>query len=152
MYKLKCSCGSVYNGETKKKIISRSVEHQQESIKGNWSSSGATKHTKECHGYFDWLHNKTLSMKKGIIIGKWGDHCRLIWWYSGMDNIKCWTETMRTLLRQMRENLCSKKLKHYNEIWHHFVLSDSLMLYFHQFENGFNQCDRNITLWIIKLL
>ena len=64
MYKLKCSCGSVYNGETKKKIISRSVEHQQESIKGNWSSSGATKHTKECHGYFDWLHNKTLSMKK----------------------------------------------------------------------------------------
>ena len=42
--KLKCSCGSVYNGETKK-IISRSIEHQQESIKGNWSSSGATEHT-----------------------------------------------------------------------------------------------------------
>ena len=64
VYKLKCSCGSVYNGETKKKIISRSVEHQPESIKGNWSSSGATKYTKECHGDFDWLHNKTLSMKK----------------------------------------------------------------------------------------
>ena len=28
-------------GETKKKIISRSIEHQQESIKGNWSFSGA---------------------------------------------------------------------------------------------------------------
>ena len=53
----------VYNGETKKKIISRSTEHQQESIKGNWSSSGATEHTKECHGHFDWLHPKTLSMK-----------------------------------------------------------------------------------------
>ena len=35
VYELKCSCGSVYNGETKKKIISRSIEHQQESIKGN---------------------------------------------------------------------------------------------------------------------
>ena len=47
----------------KKKIISRSIEHQQESIKGNWSSSGATEHTKECRGHFDWLHPKTLSMK-----------------------------------------------------------------------------------------
>ena len=63
MYELKCLCRSVYNGETKKKIISRSIEHQQESIKGNWSSSGATEHTKECRGHFDWLHPKTVSMK-----------------------------------------------------------------------------------------
>ena len=63
VYELKCSCGSVYNGETKKKIISRSIEHQQESIKGNWSSSGATEHTKERHGHFDWLHPKTLHEK-----------------------------------------------------------------------------------------
>ena len=63
MYELKCSCGSVYIGKTKKKIISRSVEHQQESIKDNWSSSGATEHTKECHGHLDWLHPKTFSMK-----------------------------------------------------------------------------------------
>ena len=62
MHELKCSCGSVYNGETKK-IISRSIEHQQESIKGNWSSSGATEHAKEPHGHFDWLHPKILSMK-----------------------------------------------------------------------------------------
>ena len=55
--------GSVYNGETKKKIVSRSIEHQQESIKGNWSSYGATKHTKKCHGHFDGLHPKTFSMK-----------------------------------------------------------------------------------------
>ena len=27
VYELKFSCGSVYNGETKKKIISRSIEH-----------------------------------------------------------------------------------------------------------------------------
>ena len=54
---------SVYNGEAKKKIISRSIEYQQESIKGNWSSSGATEHIKECHSHFDWLHLKTLSIK-----------------------------------------------------------------------------------------
>ena len=35
---LKCSCRSVYSGETKKKMISRSIEHQQETIKCNWSS------------------------------------------------------------------------------------------------------------------
>ena len=35
-----------------------------------------------------------------------------------------------TLLGQMRGNLI--------EIWRHFVLSDGLALYFHQFENGFN--------------
>ena len=63
VYKLKSWCGSVYNGEAKKKLISRSIEHQQDTIKGSWSSSGATEHTKECHGHFDWLHPKTLSMK-----------------------------------------------------------------------------------------
>ena len=63
VYELKCLCGSVYNGETKKKIISRSIEHQQGSIKGNWSSFGATERTKECHGNSDWLYPKTLSMK-----------------------------------------------------------------------------------------
>ena len=63
VYQLKCSCGSVYNGETKKKVISRSIKHRQENIKGNWSSSGASKHTKECHGHFDWLHPTTLSIK-----------------------------------------------------------------------------------------
>ena len=57
-----------------------------------------------------------------------------------------------TLLREMRGNLCSKKWKHYIEIWRHFVLSDGLALYFDQFENVFNQCGRNITFLIIKLL
>ena len=63
VYELKCSCGSVYNGETKKKVINRSIEHHQESIKDNWTSSGATEHTNGCHGYFDWLHPRTLSIK-----------------------------------------------------------------------------------------
>ena len=41
----------------------RKIEHQQESIKGNWTSSGVTKHTKECLNHFDWLRPKILSMK-----------------------------------------------------------------------------------------
>ena len=63
MYELKCLCLLVYNGEKKKKTISRSAEHHQESIKGNWSSSIATEHRKECHVHLNWLHPKTLSMK-----------------------------------------------------------------------------------------
>ena len=73
---LKCSCGSVYNGETKKKIISRSIEHQQESTKGNWSSSGTTEHTKECHVQFTQLHQNSAHKQQALcqeserIIGK----------------------------------------------------------------------------------
>ena len=29
-------------------------------MSGKWESSGATEHTKECHGQFDWLHPKTV--------------------------------------------------------------------------------------------
>ena len=32
VYELKCSCGPVYIGETKKKIVSISIEHQREGI------------------------------------------------------------------------------------------------------------------------
>ena len=42
VYKLSCSCGAVYIGETKKKVLTRSIEHQQDSMKGNWEASGAT--------------------------------------------------------------------------------------------------------------
>ena len=30
------------------------------SMSGKWESSGATEHTKECHGQFDQLHPKTV--------------------------------------------------------------------------------------------
>ena len=114
-----CSCGLLYNVETKKKIISRSIEHQQESIKGNWSSSGATEMSGNAQriarakstGYTP----KLSPWKIDIMIEKWGNHWKLIWRYSGMDKIKCWAATMGTLLRQMRENLGSKKWKHYIE-------------------------------------
>ena len=149
VYKLKCSCGSVYNGETKKKVITRSIEHQQESIKGNWTSSGATEHTKECHGCFDWLHPKTLSIKNryydrkvresleiDMAVVKYGQEKVL-----NRDNgnfVK--TNAWKPLFRKM-------KTLHWNLT--SFSIRWRFTLYFHQFENGFNQCGRNITLLII---
>ena len=32
----------------------------ENSMSGKGESSGATEHTKECHGQFDWLHPKTV--------------------------------------------------------------------------------------------
>ena len=61
VYTLNCSCNADYIGETKKKVITRTIEHQQDSVKGKWESSGVTKHCLECHGHFNWLHPKTLS-------------------------------------------------------------------------------------------
>ena len=58
---MKCSFGSVYNGETKKEIISRSIEHQQKSIKGHPLEQPNTQKnpTAVSTGYTP----KTLSMK-----------------------------------------------------------------------------------------
>ena len=61
VYTLNCSCNADYIGETKKKVITRTIEHQQDSIKGKWKSSGATEHCLQCDGQFNWLHPKTLS-------------------------------------------------------------------------------------------
>ena len=35
-------------------------------MSGKWRSSGATEHTKECHGQFDWLHPKTVRISPYI--------------------------------------------------------------------------------------
>ena len=60
VYTLNCSCNAEYIGETKKKVITRTIEHQQDSVKGKCESSGATQHCLECHGQFNWLHPKIL--------------------------------------------------------------------------------------------
>ena len=60
VYTLNCSCNAESLGETKKKVITRTIEHQQDSIKGKWESSGATEHCLKCHGQFNWLHPKTF--------------------------------------------------------------------------------------------
>ena len=43
--------------------FTRTIEHQQDSMAGKWEASGATEHTKKCHGMFNWLHTKTLSIQ-----------------------------------------------------------------------------------------
>ena len=40
--------------------MTRTIEHQQDSIKGKWESSGAAEHCLKCHGKLNWLHPKIL--------------------------------------------------------------------------------------------
>ena len=61
VYALNCSCNGEYIDETKKKVMTRTVEQQQDSIKGKWESLCATEHCLKWHGQFNWLHPKTLS-------------------------------------------------------------------------------------------
>ena len=48
VYELKCTCNSAKFGETQKKILTRTIEHQQDSFKGKRGNSGATKHSLKC--------------------------------------------------------------------------------------------------------
>ena len=59
VYALNCSCNAEYISETKQKGMTRTIEQQQDSIKGKWESSGATELCLKCHGQFTWLHPKT---------------------------------------------------------------------------------------------
>ena len=45
---------------SKKTVLTPCTEHQQDSMNGKWKSSGATEHTKECHGQINWVHTKTV--------------------------------------------------------------------------------------------
>ena len=61
VYQLDFTCNALYIGETKKKVITRTIEHQQDRLNGKWESSGATEHCVECHGQLNWINSKTLS-------------------------------------------------------------------------------------------
>ena len=64
VYQLDCTCNALYIDENKKKVITRTIEHQQDSFNGNWKSSGATEHCLECHEQFNWINPKTLSTEQ----------------------------------------------------------------------------------------
>ena len=64
VYQLDCTCNALYIGETKKKVITGTTEHQQDSFNGKWESSGATEHYLECRGQFSWINPKTLSTEQ----------------------------------------------------------------------------------------
>ena len=66
VYELSCDCGEEYIGETKKGVLTRSIEHQEDSMAGRWEASGATEHSKECHGRFNLLLPKTLAKLSNI--------------------------------------------------------------------------------------
>ena len=53
VYELKCTFISGYFDETKKKMLTRTTEHQQDSFKGKWDNSGATEHSLTGHGKFN---------------------------------------------------------------------------------------------------
>ena len=122
-------------------------------MKGNWSSSGLTKHTKECHVHFDWLHPKTLSTKNRYYGSKMRELLEIdvtVVRY-GQDKVLS-RDNGNFVKTNPWKPLFKKKCKHYIKILCHFVLSDGLALYIHQFENGFNKCGRNTTFCIIKPL
>ena len=52
-------------------MLTRSIEHQEYSMVGKWEASGATEHSttehsKDCHGWFNWLHPKTFAKLSNI--------------------------------------------------------------------------------------
>ena len=53
VYQLDYTSNALDNCKTKKKIITRTREHQRDSFNGKWESSGATEHCLECHGLFN---------------------------------------------------------------------------------------------------
>ena len=73
VYEISCNCGGEFIGETRKRVLTRSIEHQEDSMAGKWEASGATEHSKECHGRFNWLHPKTLAKLSNIHERKIGE-------------------------------------------------------------------------------
>ena len=63
VYQLDCTCNVLYIGKTKKKVITRTIEHQQDSF-GKWERSVATEHCLECHGQFNCINPKSSSTKQ----------------------------------------------------------------------------------------
>ena len=55
-----------YIGKTKKRVLTRSIDHQEDSMAGKWEAPSATEHCKDCHGRFNWLHPKTLAKLSNI--------------------------------------------------------------------------------------
>ena len=73
VYELSHDCGGKYIGETKKRVLTRSIEHQKDSMTGKWEASGATEHSKDCHERFNWLHPKRLAKLSNIHERKIGE-------------------------------------------------------------------------------
>ena len=50
---------TLYIGKTEKNVITRTIEHQQDSFNRKWESSGQTEYCVESHGQFNCINPKT---------------------------------------------------------------------------------------------
>ena len=84
VYKIPCSCGiPPYRGETKKRICTRTSEHQKNIEKQEWDMSGVALHSKECDGNIIFENTETVKtiynrfdrkVRETLEIQKYGCH------------------------------------------------------------------------------
>ena len=77
VHALNCSCNAEYIGETKKKVLTKTIRHQQDSLKRKWESSGVTEHCLKCHGQFNCYTQRHYQKKQDIKAEKLGSHWKL---------------------------------------------------------------------------
>ena len=58
---IKLSLRGKYIGEIKKRVLTGSIEHQEDSMKEKWEALGATEHSKDCNGQFNWLQPRIIA-------------------------------------------------------------------------------------------
>ena len=80
-----------------KKALTRWIELQQNSIKGNWESSGETKHTKECPAQINRIHPRTIATIPNIFKRKLREDLDI-------NRIKTLKETDKTFKVPNRDN------------------------------------------------
>ena len=63
VYKVKCTCGSTYIGETKKRVATRLTEHQKDLSHKRWKASGLAEHAETCSAGIKWSEAETLCVE-----------------------------------------------------------------------------------------
>jgi predicted GIY-YIG superfamily endonuclease len=63
IYKVNCSCGKYYIGETKLKVSTRLKQHQKNSFLGNTAHSGLCQHDSVCEGDIQWEEAETIKVE-----------------------------------------------------------------------------------------
>nr|XP_047140960.1 uncharacterized protein LOC124816012 [Hydra vulgaris] len=64
VYKLECSCGKLYVGETKLKFSNRIYQHQNHTSEGKWKNLAVAGHSRNYHGAFSWNKNNTVKVEE----------------------------------------------------------------------------------------
>ena len=64
IYKVNCSCGKYYIGETKLQVSTRIKQHQKNSFLGNTAHSGLCQHDSVCEGEIQWGEAETIKVEE----------------------------------------------------------------------------------------